>query len=201
MVRASPPLLPGESNLGPRSVSLAAVFYGLMVVAAALWNGLRGREMALLGESPAAGLGLGLGAAVLTFSLGVVAYRLIPMMRDVAEELAPEIVDGARLRDLMLVSVFSGVGEEALFRGAVQPEFGLVAAAVAFGVLHLGPDRRYLLWTAWAVLAGFLFGWLYAATGALLAPIVAHTLHNAATFALWKRHRSRGKPPDDVGVR
>lgn len=172
-----------------------------MVVAAALWNGLRGREMALFGEAPAVGLGLGVGAAVLTFSLGVVAYRLIPALREVAEELAPDIVDGARLRDLMLVSVFSGVGEEALFRGAVQPEFGLVAAAVAFGVLHLGPDRRYLLWTAWAVLAGFLFGWLYSATGALLAPVLAHTLHNAATFTLWKRHRSRGKPPGDAGVR
>lgn len=186
----------GETNLTPRSVNLAAVFYGLMVVAAALWNGLRGRNMSWLGEAPAEGIALGVAAAALTFALGIGVYWLIPLMRRLAEELAPMVVDGARIRDLMLVSVFSGVGEEALFRGAVQPEFGLVAAAVAFGVLHVGPDRRYLLWTAWALLAGFLFGGLYAVTGGLLAPIIAHTLHNAATFALWKRHRQRGKGAD-----
>ena len=180
----------------PRAVTLAAVFYGLMVVAAALWNGLRNRNMSWLGESPTEGVALGFAAAALTFALGVAVYRLIPLMRRLAEELAPAVVDGARMRDLMLVSVFSGVGEEALFRGAVQPEFGLVAAAVAFGVLHVGPDRRYLLWTAWALLAGFLFGGLYAATGGLLAPMIAHTLHNAATFALWKRHRDSGKGAD-----
>lgn len=164
-----------------------------MVVAAALWNGLRGRELPLLGESPAVGVALGLGAAALTFALGILVYRLIPAMRRIAEELAPSVVDGARMRDLMLVSVFSGVGEEALFRGAVQQEFGLVVAAVAFGVLHVGPDRRYLLWTAWALLAGFLFGWLFLVTGGLLAPVLAHVLHNAATFALWKHVRERGK--------
>ncbi|MDN5696977.1 MAG: CPBP family intramembrane metalloprotease [Rubrobacter sp.] len=180
----------------PRSVTFAAVFYGLMVVAAALWNGLRGRNMPLLGEAPVEGIAFGVAAAALTFALGVAVYSLIPLMRRLAEELAPMVVDGARMRDLMLVSLFSGVGEEALFRGAVQPEFGLVVAAVAFGALHIGPDRRYLLWTVWALLAGFLFGGLYAVTGGLLAPIIAHTLHNAATFALWKRHRERAKEPE-----
>lgn len=159
------------------------------MVVAALWNGLRDRELPLLGESPVTGLALGVGAAALTFSSGVVVYRLIPAVRRISEELAPTVVDGSKMRDLMLVSVFSGVGEEALFRGAVQPEFGLVIAAVAFGALHVGPDRRYLLWTVWAVLAGFLFGWLFLVTGGLLAPVVAHVLHNAATFALWKRTR------------
>jgi membrane protease YdiL (CAAX protease family) len=89
----------------------------------------------------------------------------------------------------VLVSLFSGIGEEMLFRGAVQPEFGLVVAALAFGLVHIGPDRRYLLWTAWAVLAGFLFGFLYEFSGGLLAPVIAHATHNAATFLLWKRSR------------
>lgn len=179
---------------------LAALFYGLMVVAAALWNGLRGREMPLLGDSFVQSLALGAGVAAVTFCLGVLAYRLLPPMRRIADELAPSVVDGARLRDLMLVSLFSGVGEEALFRGAVQPEFGLVAASIAFGVLHVGPDRRYLLWTAWALLAGFLFGWLLLVSGGLLAPVLAHTLHNAATFALWKRARRHGKAGGGQGA-
>jgi membrane protease YdiL (CAAX protease family) len=89
----------------------------------------------------------------------------------------------------VLVSVFSGVGEEALFRGALQPEIGLIAASLLFGAAHVGPDRRYLVWTLWAVGAGFLFGVLYDWTGGLLAPTVAHAAHNAATLLLWKRSR------------
>ena len=86
-----------------------------------------------------------------------------------------------------------GVGEETFFRGAVQQEFGLVVASLLFGVVHVGPDRRYLVWTAWAVQAGFLFGVLYEVTGGLLAPILAHSGHNAATLLLWKLSR-KGSP-------
>jgi membrane protease YdiL (CAAX protease family) len=119
----------------------------------------------------------------------MLVYRLVPAMRRIAEELGPSLVDNADRSSLVLVSLFSGVGEEVFFRGAVQPEFGLVVAALAFGLVHVGPDRRYLVWTAWAVLAGFLFGFLYEVTGGLLAPVIAHTTHNAATFLLWKRSR------------
>jgi membrane protease YdiL (CAAX protease family) len=102
-------------------------------------------------------------------------------------------VDGAKDGTLVLVAVFSGVGEETFFRGAVQQEFGLVAASLVFGLVHVGPDRRYLVWTGWAVMAGFLFGILYEITGGLLAPIFAHSAHNAATLLLWRHSRkSRG---------
>jgi membrane protease YdiL (CAAX protease family) len=114
---------------------------------------------------------------------------LLPVLREIAEELAPRLVDGASRGDLVLVSVFSGVGEETFFRGAVQQEFGLVVASLVFGAVHVGPDRRYLVWTAWAVLVGFLYGALYEVTGGLLAPILAHSAHNAATLLLWRRSR------------
>jgi uncharacterized protein len=71
----------------------------------------------------------------------------------------------------------------------VQQEFGLVAASVLFGIVHVGPDRRYLVWTLWAIAAGFLFGVLYDVSGGLLAPMLAHAAHNAATLLLWKRSR------------
>jgi membrane protease YdiL (CAAX protease family) len=132
---------------------------------------------------------LGASTAVATVPLGLLAYRLLPVLREIAEELAPRLVDGANRGGLLLVSVFSGVGEETFFRGAVQQEFGLVLASFAFGVVHVGPDRRYLVWTGWALLAGFMFGALYEATGGLLAPILAHSAHNAATLLLWRRSR------------
>ena len=176
--------------MGPRFVRQAALFYGALAVAAAVWNGLRDREFVLAGSIPLSLL-LGILTAVATVALGVLFYRFVPAMRRISDELAPTLVDGVDRSSLVLVSLFSGIGEEMLFRGAVQPEFGLVVAALAFGLVHIGPDRRYLLWTAWAVLAGFLFGFLYEFSGGLLAPVIAHATHNAATFLLWKRSRKK----------
>ena len=182
---------PNKRALGPRFVRFAALFYGSLVVVAALWCGLRGFDLRLLGDRPAVGLSLGVLTAACTVSLGLLAYRLISSLRRISDELAPRLIDGASRGALVLVSIFSGVGEEAFFRGAVQQEFGLVAASLLFGLAHVGPDRRYLVWTAWAVLAGFVFGALYETTGGLLAPALAHGAHNAATLLLWKRSRSR----------
>jgi membrane protease YdiL (CAAX protease family) len=178
--------------LGPRFVRLAAIFYGLLVVAAAVWSGLRGMDLPVLGARPATGLLLGLATAAGTLSLSLLAYHLIPVTRKLAEELAPTLVDGTNRAGLVLLAVFSGVGEEAFFRGAVQQEFGIVIASIVFGLAHVGPDRRFVLWTIWAVLAGVVFGLLFEATGALLAPVTAHAAHNAATLLIWKRSRGRG---------
>jgi uncharacterized protein len=175
--------------LGPRFVRFAALFYGSLAVVAAMWCGLRDFDVRLFGESLGVSALLGILTAACTVSLGLLAYRLLPTLREISEELAPRLVDGAASTSLVLVAIFSGVGEEAFFRGALQQEFGLVVASLLFGVAHIGPDRRYLVWTAWAVLAGFVFGLLYEISGGLLAPILAHSGHNAATLLLWKRAR------------
>ena len=180
--------------MSSRFVSFAALFYGLLVVAAAVWSGLRGFPMPVLGSNPAAGLALGLATSVGTCFLSLLSYRLIPLVRSLADELAPSLVDRADGTGLVLVALFSGVGEEVFFRGAVQQEFGLVVASLLFGAAHVGPDRRYLLWTAWAVLAGFVFGVLFWATGGLLAPVAAHAAHNGATLLIWKRSREKEGP-------
>jgi membrane protease YdiL (CAAX protease family) len=190
-VQTFAPGAPNKRALGPRFVRFAALFYGSLVVIAALWCGLRGFGLSPLGDLPAMGLFLGALTAACTVSLGLVAYRLVPSLRRISEELAPSLIDRASRGGLLLVSIFSGVGEETFFRGALQQEFGLVAASLLFGLAHVGPDRRYLVWTIWAVLAGFVFGALYETTGGLLAPVIAHGAHNAATLLLWKRSRSK----------
>ncbi len=178
-----------------RFVSFAGLFYGSLVVVAALWSALRGFPLDFFGTSVVRGVLLGALTAVVTVSSGLLAYRLVPLVRRLSDELAPLLVDGADRASLVLVALFSGVGEEVFFRGAVQQEFGLVAASLLFGLAHVGPDRRYLLWTAWAVAAGFVFGSLFEITGGLLAPILAHTAHNAASLLLWRRSRRRKAGP------
>ncbi len=175
--------------MGSRFVGLAAVFYSVLLIVAALLGALWDRNVFTLGDRPLLSLLIGVAIACGSVTSGILLFRLVPVLRKLSDELAPLLVDGARGRDLVLVSVASGVGEEVFFRGALQPVLGIVLASLLFGVLHVGPDRRYLIWTLWAVGAGFLFGYLYIWTGGLLAPITAHVLHNAATLLLWKRSR------------
>ena len=199
--------LPSEP-MNPRFVALAAVFYAALLLAALVIGSLGGRNAFALGDSAVFGLLVGAISACGTVALGVLLYRLLPTLRRLSNELAPHLVDDAKRRDLVLVSIFSGVGEEAFFRGALQPEIGLVASSLLFGVLHVGPDRRYLVWTLWVVAAGFLFGLLYLWTGGILAPVTAHVMHNAATLLLWKWSRQKQSgtlgetaPAEDAAVR
>lgn len=186
------PLRPPLKPMGPRFVGLAAAFYAALLLAAAILGTLTSRNAFALGERPVFDLSVGVAVACGTVISGLVLYRLSPVLRKISGELAPHLVDGVRKRDLILVSVFSGIGEEVFFRGALQPVIGLIATSLLFGAVHVGPDRRYLVWTLWAVGAGFLFGALYLWTGGILAPVTAHVLHNAATFLLWRRSRRKG---------
>ena len=85
-------------------------------------------------------------------------------------------------RRCLLLAVVSGIAEEALFRGALQPRVGLVAASLLFGLAHFVPRRELLPWTLMSIAAGFLLGWLFDTTGNLVAPVVAHAGINAVNL-------------------
>ena len=171
--------------MGPRFVRFAAVFYGLLVVAAAVWSGLRGMDLPVLGPRPATGFLLGLATAAGTVSMSLLAYRLVPITRKLAEELAPVLVDGTDRAGLVLLAVFSGVGEEVFFRGFIFAGFrqrygwqkaALISSAI-FGVLHL-----QLLAIPLLSLLGYIFAYLYHRTNSIWLPILLHFLVN--TFAV-----------------
>jgi membrane protease YdiL (CAAX protease family) len=85
-------------------------------------------------------------------------------------------------RRCLLLAALSGVAEETLFRGMLQPRIGLVAASLLFGLVHFVPRRELLPWTLMSIAAGFLLGWLFDATGNLIAPVVAHAGINAVNL-------------------
>jgi len=101
------------------------------------------------------------------------------------------LLKGLSWPQVFVLALTSGVAEEALFRGAIQPELGLVLASAIFAGLHIGPTRRYLWWTAFAFVVGLLFGVLYDWRGSLTTPIVAHMLVNLLNI----RHLSRLEMP------
>jgi membrane protease YdiL (CAAX protease family) len=77
-------------------------------------------------------------------------------------------------REIMILALASSIGEEVLFRGALLPWLGVWLQAMVFALLHVGPGKRFVPWTASALVMGLAFGWLAQWTGNLGAPIAAH---------------------------
>ncbi len=166
---------------------LAALVYVALAALAVGWAALRGNldlyhhpaPWLFLGFPASTGVAVALGLAVgvATIALTRLLVRTTGWARalhgDLREVLGP--LTGAQIGALALAS---GVAEELFFRGAMQPALGIVLSSLAFGLVHVGPTRRYLPWTVWATVMGFVFAFLYRATGELAAPLVAHVLIN-----------------------
>ena len=82
----------------------------------------------------------------------------------------------------LLLAMASGIGEEALFRGALQPVAGLLLASLLFGLVHFAPRRGLWPWSLFALAGGLGLGALFDATGNLVAPVVAHATLNAVNL-------------------
>lgn len=111
--------------------------------------------------------------------------------RALAAELA-RVVGPVSLGRAWLFAGASGLAEEAFFRGALQPRVGLVAATLLFAAVHFVPRRKLWSWTLFALVAGASFGALFAWTGDLLAPLLAHVLVNALNLRWLGAHGPRG---------
>ncbi|MGQ9487878.1 MAG: lysostaphin resistance A-like protein [Armatimonadota bacterium] len=89
-----------------------------------------------------------------------------------------------RPAQMVLLSVVAGIGEEALFRGVLQPIVGVWFASLLFAVVHvLRWDSDGIKMIAFYLSFGLLLGWLYALTQNLWGCMVAHTLYDI--IALW----------------
>jgi len=84
----------------------------------------------------------------------------------------------SRVTDLIFISLMAGIGEEALFRGVIQQQFGIVAASIVFGLAHcISP--AYVIVT---VIMGLYIGFIYQATQSLLVPVQLHFVYDLAAL-------------------
>lgn len=169
---------------------LAAVFYGAafaIAIGLAHWfeHPLFFRDLAAqqAGVDWLPDIAVGVAAAVLVIAASALLVETTDWGRRLSDEL------GALLGPLgtghcVALAVFSGLGEEALFRGVLQPWLGLVPASLLFGLAHFVPRRNLAPWSLFTVVAGLLLGGLYDWTGNLVAPIVAHAGINAVNLRL-----------------
>lgn len=206
------PPLPAPPRVGPpsrpapaRLVRLALLFYAAVAAAALLWRvGIEGENLlfasaedAVLGLRPLRDLGAGLGAGLAVIALSHELTRRTRVGADLARALA-RALGPLSLRQCVVLALASGIAEEAFFRGALQPRVGLVAASLIFGLAHFAPRRELLPWTVFSLAAGLLLGFLFDATGNLLAPVTAHVTVNAVNLRLLVRsyleERDAGAP-------
>jgi membrane protease YdiL (CAAX protease family) len=169
-----------------RLVRLSIVFYGALFAVAWAWrSGVRDASLWLATPDATthwlrdAALGAAAAAAVIVLSRVLTERTRIG--RALARALG-RVIGRLERRHCLVLAAASGIGEEALFRGAIQPELGLLATSAVFALAHLVPRRELIAWTAFSLAAGLLLGALYDATGNLLAPIVAHFGINAVNL-------------------
>ncbi|NNL87164.1 MAG: CPBP family intramembrane metalloprotease [Myxococcales bacterium] len=166
----------------PRLLIWASAFYALLAMLAWAFARWTGHPLTVL---PEAEVQLGPATAGLCGIAG--GLVLVGLSRGFTHATASGAALAEGLRSLLpplrrgeawWLALVSGVAEEALFRGALQPQLGLLLTALLFGGAHFVPRRPFAIWAAFAVLAGVLFGLLYQATGSLMAPIAAHVVVN-----------------------
>jgi len=139
-------------------------------------------------------LGLGCAVALTAVVLAMVKYPIRPL-RQVRNDLALVVTlfKDLSIPELIAISALAGVGEEALFRGVMQPAVAgvtgqapaILVVALVFGLLHA-------ISVSYVVFAGVIsvgLSLLYLWTENLAVPIIAHGAYDA--FALIYATRSR----------
>src|SRR4051794_4376194 len=108
-----------------------------------------------------------------------------PMMRQLRQQvqwLIDEMFTSRSIAQFAMVATLAGVGEELLFRGALQsilgswtsPLIGLLITSLLFGLAH-ALSKLYFLF---AVAVGVFLGWMTLYYHDLVAPMVAHGVYD-----------------------
>ena len=188
-----------EGLSGPGWVRMAFLFYGGVLAVAFIWRvGIQGESLlyaSARAEERGVHLASDLAAGLLCAAVVVLLSRELTRRTEAGRLLAQtlgSLMGSLRLRECLLLALASGIGEEAFFRGALQPRVGLVAASLLFGAAHFIPRRGLVAWSGFSVVAGFLLGGLFAWTGNLLAPVAAHVAINAVNLRLLSLEFGRG---------
>lgn len=138
---------------------------------------------------------LGVAFASVTIGITRVAVARFRWARRLHRDLRPvarELTAG----QILLLAGLSSLGEELLFRGLLTPTIGVVLSALVFGVAHQmkGPSRW--VWAGWATIVGAGLGGIFALTGSLVGPLLAHAIVNAVNLGYLRDHEPSGEDVD-----
>ncbi len=170
-----------ESGLG---------FAGLLVA----WWANVSLQSRLQVTAPALVRGLVACLPMLILLVAISNSRWLPLvqLRRQVETLVREIFSGSSWLEIAMICFAAGLGEELLFRGALQPwvarltnpTVAIVVVGLLFGLAHSLSVTYFVV----ATLIGCYLGWLMEAYDDLVAPIVAHALYDFAAIAFLRRN-------------
>ncbi len=165
-------------------------FVFLVLLGIALWY-FSGRAIADFAQVDTRGLAIGAAMAAGMIALGVAIFLPFPKLSDRLILMQGEtyyfMKDKLSFPAIIMLSIFAGVGEEALFRGGLQtllgdyigPVAAIAISATIFAVVHMAKPIIAVM----IFMIGVLFGAVYHFTGSLLAVMVGHALYDV--FAIY----------------
>lgn len=179
-----------------RAVAVVTGLYALVaavvLVPALLWPEVAGIPWP---DDPAQDAGLGAACGV---CLAILAWPLLRVGpgRRLAADLAATL-HGLPAWGGPVLSLSAGIAEEILFRGALFTLGArlagdlpaLAATSLLFGAAHGLFSRRLAAWGVFAAATGLALGGLRLATGAVLAPVVAHVVVDLINIPVVTRGR------------
>ncbi len=182
-----------------RTFAVAMLFesgLGFAGLAVAWWANIS-LQSRLQVTSPALVRGLVACLPMLVVLVAMSSSRWPPLvqLRKQVEMLVGELFSSISWLELALVCFAAGLGEELLFRGALQPwlarithpTVAIVVVGLLFGLAHSLSVTYFVT----ATLIGCYLGWLMQAYDDLVAPIVAHALYDFVAIAFIRRNIKR----------
>jgi len=136
----------------------------------------------------------GFGAAIVVVFLCRLLEQHVVWASHLIHDLRNVLGDLNR-KETIYLAIASGLAEELLFRGVLQPAVGIWLASAIFSCVHIGPNRSWNVWPVMAFFAGLLFGFLFQWTGALVTPIIAHVTINYLNMRSFAKNTPRHFQP------
>lgn len=132
-------------------------------------TGLSGREWLI---------GIGIGLALVPVALGIEWLGSMAGWENADVEQLAEALLGplfTSIPGILTLGLAAAIGEETLFRGAVQPRFGLVLTSLIFALLH--STYGISIATVVVFVLGLILGWLRIRYNTTMAMVV-HAIYN-----------------------
>jgi len=138
------------------------------------------------GEKMLLDAGIGVFGGFLIVLVSWLLTKFTKMFRDLIESLKM-LLGPLTLVEIFFIAAFSSIAEEFFFRGLIQAKLGIIPATIMFGLMHSGPGKKYLPWTAFAIVTGGFLGWTYHWRENLIVPIIAHFVVNFVNLTLLQK--------------
>ena len=188
---AEPPSLDQLPAIDYVTLVAQAISFVLVAYAAVGWRIVRdGRaateRLGIVAPDPRT-IGLGVAAVpvalILAGVLNAIATTLQPGLAESLDAVVDDLTQAMQNPvGALLIGIGAGVGEEAVFRGALQPRFGIGLISLLFALVHApqyGLNLAILGLVALAVLLGLLRKHVNTT-----AAMIAHALYNAVVVML-----------------